>query len=74
MYERIERKNEEGKEGNVLLNDTHNTVILSVIRCITYGIEGHRDDERGNPLPPLRGLLFPISIRGSVICTILHTG
>ena len=32
------------------------------------------DSERGNPLPPLHGLLFSISSKESFICTIPHTG
>ena len=30
--------------------------------------------ERRNPLLPLHGLLFPITSKGSIICTIPHTG
>ena len=37
----------------------------------------HSESERGNPLPPLRGLFFPISRKGSFICSptdrIAHT-
>ena len=32
-------------------------------------VKDHSDSERGNPLPP-HGLLFPISSKGSFICTI----
>ena len=32
-------------------------------------VNNHSDSERGNPLPP-HGLLFPISYKGSFICTI----
>ena len=32
-------------------------------------VKDHSDSERGNPLPPY-GLLFPISSKGSFICTI----
>ena len=32
-------------------------------------VKGYSDSERGNPLPP-HGLLFPISSKGSFICTI----
>ena len=56
------------KEGNVLFNIALNTFYLQL-----YGVgpmvKDHSDSERGNPLPPLR-LLFPISTRGSFICTI----
>ena len=27
-------------------------------------VKDHSDNERGNPLPPLHGLLFPISSKG----------
>ena len=36
-------------------------------------VKDHSDSERGNPLPP-HGLLFPISSKGSFICTIPQTG
>ena len=60
------------KEGNVLFIDTLNTFYLRL-----YGV-GHMvkdflDSERGNPLLP-HGLLFPISSKGSFICTISPTG
>ena len=35
-------------------------------------VKDHSDSERGNPLPP-HGLLFPISSKGSFICTIDRT-
>ena len=63
---------EERKEGNVLFNDALNTFYLRL-----YGVrrmvKDHSDSERGNPLPP-HGLLFPISSKGSFICTIPQTG
>ena len=37
-------------------------------------VKGHSDRESGNPLPPLHGLLFPISSKDSFICTIPQTG
>ena len=40
---------------------------------VGHMVKDHSDSERGNPLPP-HGLLFPISIKGSFICTIPHTG
>ena len=36
-------------------------------------VTDHSDSERGNPLPPHR-LLFPISSKGSFICTSPQTG
>ena len=60
------------KEGNVLINDALNTFYLRL-----YGvrnmIKDQSDSEKGNPLSPHR-LLFPISSKGSFICTIPHTG
>ena len=50
------------KEGNISLNDVLNK----------YG-RGPLS-ERENPLPPQLGLLFPISSKGSFICTIPQTG
>ena len=48
------------KEGNVLFNDALNTFYIRL-----YGVEHIvkelSDRERGNPLPPLHGLLFSIS-------------
>ena len=35
-----------------------------------YMASDHSDSDKGNPLPPHR-LLFPISSKGSIICTIL---
>ena len=61
------------KEGNVLFNDTLKTFYLQL-----YGVEhmvkDHLDSERGNPFPPLHGLLFPISSKGAFICTVPQTG
>ena len=37
-------------------------------------VKDHSDSERGNPLPPVYGLLFSISRKGSFICTIPQTG
>ena len=54
------------KEGNVLFNDALNTFYLRL-----YGV-GHNfmvkkqsGSDRGNPVPPLHELLFPISSKGS---------
>ena len=56
------------KEGHFLFNDALNTFYLQL-----YGVgqmvKDHSDSERGNTLPP-HGLLFPISSKGSFICTI----
>ena len=62
------------KEGRkFLFNDA-----LSTFSLLLYGVghmvKDHSDRKRGNPLPPLNGLLFPISSKGSFICTIPQTG
>ena len=41
---------------------------------VRHMVKDHRDNERGNPLPPLHGLPFPISSKGSFIYTISQTG
>ena len=40
---------------------------------VRHMVKDHSDSEKGNPLPPHR-LLFPISSKGSFICTIRQTG
>ena len=65
-------KKKEGRiEANVLFNDLLNTFYL---RLYSYGVgdmaRGHSDSEIGNSLPPLYGLLFSLSSKGSFICTI----
>ena len=60
------------KEENVLFNDPLNTFYLRLYG-VGHMVEDHSDSERGNPLPP-HGLLFPISSKGSFICTIPQTG
>ena len=57
---------------NVLFNDALNTFYLRLYG-VRYMVKDHSDSERGNPLPPHR-LLFPISSKGSFICTIPQTG
>ena len=60
------------KEGNVLFNDALNTFYLRLYG-VRHMVKDHSDSEKGNPLPP-HGLLFPISSKGSFICTIPQTG
>ena len=49
------------KEGNVLFNDALNTFILQLYKYgVGHVVKDHSDNERGNPLPPLHGLLFLI--------------
>ena len=56
------------KEGNVLFNGTLNTFYLRLYG-VGYMVKDDSDNERGNLLPP-HMLLFPISSKGSFICTI----
>ena len=61
----------EGKEWNVLFNDALNTFYLRLYG-VRHMVKDHSDSERGNPLPT-HGLIFPISSKGSFICTIPQT-
>ena len=49
--------------GNVLFNDSLNTFYLRLYG-VGYMVKNHSDSERGNLLPLLHGLLFPISSKG----------
>ena len=53
-------------------NDALNTFYLRLYG-VRHMVKDHSDNKRGNPLPPHR-LLFPISSKGSFICTIPQTG
>ena len=53
-------------------NDALNTFYLRLYG-VRHMVKDHSDSERGNPLPPHR-LLFPISNKGSFMCTIPQTG
>ena len=52
---------------------THSTHFIYGYMASDIMVKYHSDSERGNPLPPHR-LLFPISSKGSFICTIPQTG
>ena len=58
--------------GNVLFNDALNTFYLRLYG-VRHMVKDHSDSEKGNPLPP-HMLLFPISSKGSFICTNPQTG
>ena len=60
------------KEGNILFNDALNIFYLRLYG-VRHMVKDHSDNERVNPLP-LHRLLFPISSKGSFICTIPQTG
>ena len=67
-----ERERERERERDVLFNDALNTFYLRLYG-VRHMVKDHSDSERGNPLPP-HSLLFPISRKGSFICTIPQTG
>ena len=58
----------EGRKEMFLFNDTLNTFHLRLYG-VGHMVKDHSDRERENPLPP-HGILFPISSKGSFICTI----
>ena len=51
----------------------HSTHFYLRLYGVRHMVKDHSDSEKGNPLPPHR-LLFPISSKGSFICTIPQTG
>ena len=51
----------------------HSTHFILRLYGVGYMVKDYSDSERGKPLPP-HGLLFPISSKGSFICTIPQTG
>ena len=63
-------RTERWKKINVLFNDALNTFYFRLYG-VGHNVKDHSNSKRGNPLPPLHGLLFPISNKGSFICTIL---
>ena len=60
------------KEGNILFNDALNTFYLWLYG-VRHMVKDHSDSERENLLPP-HSLLFPISSKGSFICTVPQAG
>ena len=62
------------KHNNNLYNHIH-TLYLRLY-SVRRMLKDHSDNQRGNPLPPLHGLLFLISSKGSYIdiCTTPQTG
>ena len=54
------------KEGNVSFNDALNTLYLRLCG-VEHMVKDHGDSQRGNPLPPLYGLLVSIINKGSFI-------
>ena len=56
------------KEGNILFKDALNTFYLWLYG-VGHMVKDHAESKRGNLVPPY-GLIFPISSKGSFICTI----
>ena len=52
---------------------THSTHFIYGYMASESMVKDHSDSEKGNPLPP-HWLFFPISSKGSFICTIPQTG
>ena len=52
---------------------THSTHFYLWIYSVGHIVKDHSDSDKGNLLPPLHGLLFPIISKGSFICTIPQT-
>ena len=63
---------DEGRKEMLYLTDARNTFYLRLYG-VGHMVKDHSYSERGNPLPPY-GLLFPISSKGSFLCTIPQTG
>ena len=72
LWDILDRRVRQRKEGNVVFNDALNTFYLRLYG-VRHMVKNHSDSERENPLPPY-GLLFPINSKGSFICTIPQTG
>ena len=51
---------------------TTSTIVLRLY-VAEHMVNDNSDRKRGNPMPTLYGLLFPISNKGSFICTIEQT-
>ena len=67
--ERKKREKKRKKKGKYFLfNNSLNTFYLWLYG-VRHMVKDHLDSERGNLLPP-HGLLYPISNKGSFICTI----
>ena len=62
----------ESKEKMFYFIDALNTFYLWLYG-VGHMVKDHSDSERGNLLPP-PGLIFPISSKGSFICTIPQRG
>ena len=61
------------KKEEVFYLTMHSTHFYLRLYGVGHMVKDHSDSERGNLLPP-HGLFFPISSKGSFICTIPQTG
>ena len=57
----------EGWRKNMFYLTTHSTHFYLRLYGVDHKAKDHSDSERGNPLPPLNGVLFPISSKGYFI-------
>ena len=64
----MRRERKEGRKCFYLT--THSTHFYLRLYGVRHIVKDHSNSDKGNPLPPHR-LLFPISSKGSFICTIL---
>ena len=62
-----------GRKEMFLFNGALNIFYLQLY-VVGHMVKDHSDSERGNPLPPLYGLLFLISSKGSFVSTTPQTG
>ena len=60
------------KEGNVVFNNAFDTFYLRLYG-VRHMVKDHYDSERGNSLPALHGLLFPISRQDSTYHGLCYT-
>ena len=59
------------KEGNIVFNDELKTFYLR-LNGIGLMVKDNLDSKRGNPLPPLNGLIFPISSKVFFLYVLSH--
>ena len=64
----LQNEGKEGRKEMFLFKDALTTFYLRLYG-VKHMVKDHSNSERGNPLPP-HGLLFPISSKGSFVCTI----
>ena len=70
--QQLKQNQRDNFEENVFFNDALNTFYLRLYG-VGHMVKDHLDSDRGNPLSP-HGIVFPISSKGTFICTIRQTG